>query len=129
MDVSGGAPAEPLEPITKASVISSNAGPIHLNNVRSITGSPYQSGSVRGIGARIKDARFRRQQGSAKPMDDNAFLKALAVRAEFAIRYLDGEIATNQVNLGDLDERLQGLGHEIQDTQQYVEDGKLREGE
>jgi len=40
------------------------------------------------------------------------------------MRHLDGKIATNQVKLGDLDEQVQGLGHEIQDTRQEVEDGK-----
>jgi len=40
------------------------------------------------------------------------------------MRHLDGKIATNQVKLGDLDERVQGLVHEIQDTRQEVEDGE-----
>jgi len=40
------------------------------------------------------------------------------------MRHLDGKIATNQVKLGDLDERVQGLVHEIQDTRQEVEDSK-----
>jgi len=45
------------------------------------------------------------------------------------MRHVDGKIATNQVKLGDLDERVQGLVHEIQDTRQEVEDGKPLDAE
>jgi len=45
------------------------------------------------------------------------------------MRHLDGKIATNQVKLGDLDERVQGLVHEIQDTRQEVEDAKQLDAE
>ena len=45
------------------------------------------------------------------------------------MRHLDGKVATNQVKLGDLDERVQGLVHEIQDTRQEVEDGKQLDAE
>jgi len=124
MDRSGGEPADPLERITEASVISSNEGPIYSEKVPRRTGSPYQPGLPRGIGARIKDSGSGRRQGSPKPRDDNAFLKALAARAGLAIKHLDGKITTNQVKLGDLDERVQGLVREIQDTRREVEDGK-----
>jgi len=124
MDTSGGKQADPLERITEASVISSNDGPIHSDKVPRRTGSPYPPRHLRGIGARIKDSGSSRRQGSSKPRDDNAFLKALAARAGQAMKHLDGKIATNQVKLGDLDERGQGLVHEIQDTRQEVEDGK-----
>jgi len=40
------------------------------------------------------------------------------------MRHLDRKIATNQVKLGDLEERVQGLVHEIQDTLQEVVDSK-----
>jgi len=124
MDISGGEPEDPLERITEASVISSNEGPIHLDKVQRRTGSSYPPGHLRGIGARIKDTGSGRRQGSPKPRDDNAFLTALAARAGRAMRHLDGKIATNQVKLADLDKRVQGLVHEIQDTRQEVEDGK-----
>jgi len=124
MDISGGELADPLEGITEASVISSNEGPIHLDKAPRRTGSPYPPGHLRGIGARIKNSGCGRRQGSPKPRDDNPFLKALGVREGLAIRHLDGKIATNQVKLGNLDERVQGLEHEIQDTRQEVEDGK-----
>ena len=55
MDLSSGELADPLEPITKASVISSNKGAIHADKVPRRTGSLYRQGSLRGIGARIKD--------------------------------------------------------------------------
>jgi len=116
MDTSGEGPAERLERITEASIISSNKGPIHSDKVPRRTASPCPPGLPRGIGARIKDSGSRRRQGSRKPGDDNAFLKALAARAGLAIRHLDGKIETNQVKLGDWDERVQGLVHEIQDT-------------
>jgi len=45
------------------------------------------------------------------------------------MRHLDGKIATNQVKLGNLDERVQGLVHKIQDTHQQVEDGKQLDAE
>ena len=124
MDIFGGEPAGPLERITKASVISSNEGPIHSDKVPRRTGSPYPPGHPRGIGARIKDSGSGRRHRSPKPRDDNAFLKALAARAGLAMRHLDGKIARNQVKLVDLDERVKGLVHEIQDTRQEVEDGK-----
>jgi len=129
MDISVGEPADPLERITEASVIASNEGPIHLDKVPRRAGSPYPPGHLRGIGARIKDSGSGRQQSSPKPIDDNAFLKALAARAGLAIRHLNGKIATNQVKLGDLDEQVQGLVHEIQDTRQEVEDGKQLDAE
>jgi len=124
MDISGGEPADPLESITEASVISSNEGPIHSDKGPRRTGDPYPPGHLRGIGARIKDSGSGRQQGSPKPRDNNAFLKALPARAGRAMRHLDGKIATNQVKLGDLDEQVQGLVQEIQSTLQDVEDGK-----
>jgi len=124
MDISGGDLADPLERITAASVISSNEGPIHSDKVPRRTGSSYPPGHLRGIGARIKDSGSGRRQGSPKPRDDNVFLKSLAARAGLAMRHLDGKIATNQVKLGDLDERVQGLVHEIQETRQEVKDGK-----
>jgi len=40
------------------------------------------------------------------------------------MRHLDGKIATNQVKLADVDERVQGLVYEIQDTRQEVESSK-----
>jgi len=40
------------------------------------------------------------------------------------MRYLDGKKATKQVKLRDLNERVQGLVNEIQNTRQEVEDGK-----
>ena len=40
------------------------------------------------------------------------------------MRQLQGKIARNQVRLRDLDKRVQGLVHEIQDTRQEVEYGK-----
>jgi len=129
MDTSGRDPADPLERITEASVISSNEGPIHSDKVPRRTGSPYPPGLPRGIGARIKDSGSGRRQGSPKPGDDNAFLKALAARAGQAMRHLDGKIATNQVKLGDLDEQVQGLVQQIQNTLQDVEDGKQRDAE
>ena len=129
MDISAGEPADPLERITEASVISSNEGPIHSDKVPRRTGSPYPPGHLRGIGARIKDSGSGRRQGSPKPRDDNAFLKALAARAGQAMRHLDGKIATNQVKLGDLDEQVQGLVQEIQSTRQDVEDGKQLDAE
>jgi len=129
MDISGGEPAHPLESITEASVISSNEGPIHSDKAPRRMGSPYPPGHPRGIAARIKDLGSGRRQGSPKPRDDNAFLKALAARAGQAMRHLDGKIATNQVKLGDLDERVQGLVHEIQDTRQEVKDGKQLDAE
>jgi len=110
-------------------VISSKEGPIHLDKVVRRTGSPYPPGLLQGIGARIKDSGSGRRQGSPKPRDDDAFLKALAARAGLAMRYLDRKIATKQVKLGDLNERVQGLVHEIQDTQQEVEDGKQLDAE
>jgi len=122
MDISGGKPADPLECITEASVISRNEGPIHSDKVPRRTGSPYPPGHLRGIGARIKDSGSGRRQGSPKLRDDNAFRKALAARPGLAMKHLDGKIATNQVKLGDLNERVQGLVHEIQDTRQEVED-------
>jgi len=109
MDISSGEPADPLERITEASVISSNEGPIHSDKVPRRAGSPYPPGHLRGIGARIKDSGSGRRQGSPKPRDDNAFLKALAARAGQAMKHLDGKIATNQVKLADLDEQVQGL--------------------
>jgi len=129
MNTSGGEPADPLECITEPSVISGNEGPIHSDKVPRRTGSPYRPGHLRGIGARIKDSGSGRRQGSPKPRDDNAFLKALAARAELAMKHLDGKIATNQVKLGDLDERVQGLVHEIQDIRQEVENGKQLDAE
>jgi len=45
------------------------------------------------------------------------------------MRHLDGRIATNQVILGDLDKRVQGLVHEIQDTRREVEDRKQLDAE
>jgi len=129
MDISGGEPADLLERITEASVISSNEGPISSDKVPRRTGSPYPPGHLRGIGARIKDSGSGRRQGSPKPRDDNAFPKALAARAGLAMRHLDGKIATNQVKLGDLDQRVQGLVHEIQDTRQEVEDRKQLDAE
>jgi len=116
MEISGGEPADALERITEASVVSSNDGPIHSDKVPRRTGSPYPPGHQRGIGARIKDSGSGRRQSSPKPRDNNPFLKALAARPKLAMRHLDGKIATNQVKLGDLDERVQGLVHEIQDT-------------
>jgi len=104
MDTSGVEPADPLECITEPSVISSNEGPIHSDKVPRRTGSPYPPGHLHGKGARIKDAGSGRRQGSPKPRDDNAFLKALAARAGLAMKHLDGKIATNQVKLRDLDE-------------------------
>jgi len=124
MDVSGGKPADPLERITEASVISSNEGPIHSDKLPRRTGSPYQPGHLQRIGAGIENSGSGRRQGSPKPRDDNAFLKAQTSRAGLAMRHLDGKIATNQVKLENLDERVQGLVHKIQDTQQEVEDGK-----
>jgi len=124
MDISCGEPADPLERITEAALISSKELPIHSDKVPRRTSSPYRPGHLRGIGARIKDWGSGRRQGSPKPRDDNPFLKALAARAGLAMRHRDGKIATNQVKLGDLDERVQGLVHEIQDTGQEVEDGK-----
>jgi len=129
MDISGGEPGNPSERISEASVISSNEGPIHLDKVPRRTGSLYLPGSLRGIGARIKDWGSGRRQVSPKPKDDNAFLKPLAARAGLAIRHLDGKIVTNQVKLGDLEEQVQGLVHEIQDTRQEVEDGKQLDAE
>jgi len=124
MDVSAGQPGDPLEDITEVSVMSSNEGPIHSDKLPRRTGSPYPPGSLREISARIEDSGSGRRQGSPKPRDDNAFLKALAARAGLAIRHVNGKIATKQVRLEDLDERVQGLVHEIQDTRQEVEDGK-----
>jgi len=124
MDISGGEPADQLERLTEASVISSKEGPIHSDKVPRRTGSPYPPGHLRGIGARIKDSGSGRRQGSPKPREDNAFLKALAARAGLAMRHLNGKIATNQVKLGDLDERVQGLVHGIQDARQEVENRK-----
>jgi len=129
MDISGGEPADLLERITEASVISTNEGPIHSDTAPRRTGAPYPPGHLRGIGARIKDSGSGRRQGSPKPRDDNAFLKALATRAGQAMRHLDGKIATNQVNLGDLDEQVQGLVQEIQSTRQDIEDGKQLDAE
>jgi len=129
METSGGEPADPLERITEASVISSNEGPIHSDKVPRRTGSPYPPGYLRGIGARIKDLGSGRRQGSRKPRDDNAFLKALAASAGQVMRHLDGKIATNQVKLRDLDEQVQGLVQEIQSTRQDVEDGKQLDAE
>jgi len=129
MDISGGEPADSLERITEASLISSNEGPIHSEKVPRRTGSPYPPGHLRGIGARIKDSGSGRRKGSPKPRDDNAFLNTLAARAGLAMGHLDGKIATNQVKLGDLDERVQRLVHEIQDTRQEVEDSKQLEAE
>jgi len=45
------------------------------------------------------------------------------------MRHLNGKITINQVKLGDLDERVQGLVHEIQDTRQEVEDRKQLDAE
>jgi len=45
------------------------------------------------------------------------------------MRHLKGKIATNQVQLGDLEERVQGLVQEIHDTRQEVEDGKQLDAE
>jgi len=129
MDISGGEPADALERIPEASVISSNEAPIHSDKAPRRTGSPYPPGHLRGIGARIKDSGSGRRQGSRKSRDDNAFLKALAARAGQAMRHLDGRIATNQVKLGDLDEQVQGLVQEIQSTRQGVEDGKQLDAE
>ena len=129
LDISGGEPADQLERITEASVISSNEGPIHSDKVPRRTGSPYPPGSLQGIGARIKDSGSGRRQESPQPRDDNAFLKAQPARAGVAMRHLDRRIATNQVKLGDLDERVQGLVHEIQDTRQEVEHGKQLDAE
>jgi len=53
-DISGSEPADPLERITEASVISSNEGPIYSDKAPRRTGSPYPPGHLRGIGARIK---------------------------------------------------------------------------
>jgi len=116
MDISGGEPADPLERITEATVISSNERPIYSDKVRRSTGSPYPPGHLRGIGTRIKNSGSGRRQGSPKLRDDNALLKALAASAGLTMRHLDGKIATYQGKLGDLDERIQGLVHEIQDT-------------
>jgi len=124
IDTSGGEQADPLERITEASGISSNEGPIHSDQVPRRTGSPYPPGHLRAIGARTKDWGSGKRQGSPKPRDDNAFLKTLAARAGLAMKHLDGKIATNPVKLGDLDERVQGLVQEIQDTRQEVEKGK-----
>jgi len=38
------------------------------------------------------------------------------------MRHLNGKIATNQVKVGNLDERVQGLVQKIQDTRQEVKD-------
>jgi len=124
MDISGGEPSDTLERINETSVISSTVGPIHSDKVPRRTGSPYPPGHLPVIGARIKDSGSGRRQGSPKPRDDKAFLKALAARARLAMKHLDGKIATNQVKLGNLDKQVQGLVHEIQDTRQEVEDGK-----
>jgi len=129
MDISCGEPADLLEHITEASVLSSNEGPIHSVGVPRRTGSPYPPGYLQGIGARIKDSGSGSRPGSPKPREDNAFLKALAARAGQAMRHLDGKIATNQVKLGDLDEQVQGLVQEIQSTRQDLEDGKQLDAE
>jgi len=129
MDRSGGERADTLEQITKASVMSSNKGPIHSDKVPRTTGSPYPPGLPRGIGARMKHSGSGRRRGSPQPRDDTAFLNALAARAGLAMRHLNEKIATNQVKLGDLDERVQGLVHEIQDTRQEVKDGKQLDAE
>jgi len=129
MEVSGGEPADLLKRITVASVISSNERPLHSDKGPRRTGSLYLWGLLCGISARIKDSGSGRRQGSLKPSDDNAFLKGLAPRVGLAMRHLDGKIARNQVRLGDLDKRVQGLVHEIQDTWQEVEYGKQLDAE
>jgi len=45
------------------------------------------------------------------------------------MRHLDEKMATNYGKLGDLDEEVQGLVHEMQDTRQEVENGQQRETE
>jgi len=130
LDVSGAEPIDPLEHITEASVISINkAGPIHSDQVPRRTASPYLPESLRGIGNRIKDSGSGRRQVSPKLRDDNGFLKALAARAGLLMGHLHGKIVTNEVKLGDLDERVQGLVHEIQYMRQEVEDGKQLDAE
>jgi len=115
--------------IIETTVISSKEGPIHSDKVPRRTGSPYPPGHVCWISARIKDSGSGKREGFPKPRDDIAFLKARAARAGLAMRDLDGNIATNQVKLGNSDERVQGLVQKIQDTQQEVEDLKQLDAE
>ena len=116
MDVSAGELADQLECITEVSGVSSTEEPIHLDIVLRRTGYPYPPGSLSGISARIKMSESGGQQGSPKPRYDSAFLDALVARASLAMRDLHGKIVINQVKIADLDERVQGLVHEIQDT-------------
>ena len=58
-----------------------------------------------------------------------AYLWSLAARAAIAFGQLDGKITTNEVKLGDLGERIQGLAGEMQDMQHEVEGGKLMDAE
>jgi len=78
---------------------------------------------------RIQDSGSGRQQGSPNPRDYYPFLKALAARNGQVMSHLNREIATNQVKLGDLDERVQQPVHNIQDTREEVEDGKELDAE
>ena len=58
-----------------------------------------------------------------------AYLRSLAARAGMAFGQLDCKIATNEVKLADLGERIQGLAGEMQDMQHEVEGGKLLDAE
>jgi len=127
--MSSGEPADPMERITEASVISSTEGPIYSDKVRRRTGYPYPPGLLQEIGTRIKDSGSGKREGLPKPRDNVVFLKALAARAGLAMRHLHGKIATIQVKPRGLDERVQGLVHEIQGIWQEVVDGKQLDAE
>src|ERR1700712_1332842 len=87
-----------------ASVISSTEGPIHSDRVTKRVGSPYPAG--KGMGSRFQDSGPGRRQGSPRPRDNTSYINALTARAARALGHLDEKIATNQVRIEDLDERV-----------------------
>ena len=58
-----------------------------------------------------------------------AYLRSLAAWVAIAFGQLDGKITTDEVKLGDLGERIQGLAGEMQDKQHEAEGGKLVDAE
>ena len=119
-------PLDPVPEVTEGSVISSADRPIRSDRLSQRPSSPYPMG--KSIGARVNESTGR-GQASPRPRDETVYVRSLAARAARALGHLDGRITTNEVKLGDLDERVQGLAGEIQDFQLEVEGGKILDAE
>src|ERR1700712_2764777 len=72
----------------------------------------------------MQDSGPSRSQGSPRPRDNTAYINALAARAARALGHPDEKIATNQVKIRNLGERVPELVQDMKNTRQEVEAGK-----